>query len=131
MTDSTNVSVAMYKMFLKFFFYKCRFCIPNGVPDTYSKRQERLDRDAHPLDYITDGDSSTTWVSSDDLYMPGGLTMTIDLENGEYQVCRYLYCMRFNCSLEIAATFWAIIMHFLSSGYVEDERNLSFTVVKF
>uniref|UniRef100_H2YEQ9 Uncharacterized protein n=1 Tax=Ciona savignyi TaxID=51511 RepID=H2YEQ9_CIOSA len=63
-----------------------RYCIPNGVPDTSPLRRLRVDPDAHPLAYINDDDSSTTWISSLGIYMPGGLTVNIDLENGEYQI---------------------------------------------
>nr|XP_018671138.2 usherin isoform X1 [Ciona intestinalis] len=63
-----------------------RYCIPNGVPDTSPQRRLRVDPDAHPLAYINDDDSSTTWISSLGIYMPGGLTININLENGEYEI---------------------------------------------
>lgn len=62
-----------------------RFCIPNGVPVTTEYRRLRLNEEAHPLAYMNDGDSSTTWISGV-VYMPGGIMITLDLENGEYQV---------------------------------------------
>ncbi|XP_077967518.1 usherin-like isoform X1 [Styela clava] len=64
---------------------KERYCIPNGLPDTTEDRRLRLHEDAHPLGYINDGDYGTFWISSN-FYMPGGVTMTIDMENGEYQI---------------------------------------------
>ncbi|XP_076833979.1 usherin-like [Brachyhypopomus gauderio] len=66
-----------------------RYCIANGANDTTDNRVLRLNPDAHPLHYINDGDMGTTWVSSvlstqEDL--DRGVTITIDLEGGEYQV---------------------------------------------
>ncbi|GAA6098735.1 usherin [Tachysurus ichikawai] len=66
-----------------------RYCIPNGAHDTTSNRVLRLDPHAHPLNYINDNDISTGWVSS---VFPNleklnrGVSITIDLESGLYQV---------------------------------------------
>lgn len=62
-----------------------RFCIPNGVPDTTPHRRLRLHEHAYPLQYLNDGDYSTYWISNN-FYMRGGVSLTIDLENGEYEV---------------------------------------------
>uniref|UniRef100_A0A8C7Q6N4 Usher syndrome 2A (autosomal recessive, mild) n=1 Tax=Oncorhynchus mykiss TaxID=8022 RepID=A0A8C7Q6N4_ONCMY len=66
-----------------------RYCIPNAVEDTTNNRVLRLNMDAHPVSYINDQDMGTAWVSniltgSED--MDQGLTITIDLVNGQYQV---------------------------------------------
>lgn len=66
-----------------------RYCIPNGEEDTTTNRVLRLNLDAHPLSYINDNDIGTAWVShvfttTED--MDQGVTLTFDLENGQYQV---------------------------------------------
>ncbi|XP_056269140.1 usherin isoform X3 [Pseudoliparis swirei] len=65
-----------------------RYCIANGVEDTTSDRVLRLNLNAHPLSYINDQDMGTTWLSkimtTQDL--DEGLTLTVDLVNGQYQV---------------------------------------------
>uniref|UniRef100_A0A4W4GYM7 Usher syndrome 2A (autosomal recessive, mild) n=1 Tax=Electrophorus electricus TaxID=8005 RepID=A0A4W4GYM7_ELEEL len=66
-----------------------RYCIPNGASDTTDDRVLRLNLDAHPLHYINDGDMGTAWVSSvlsTQEELDQGVTVTIDLQNGEYQV---------------------------------------------
>ncbi|KAL0969312.1 hypothetical protein UPYG_G00225390 [Umbra pygmaea] len=66
-----------------------RYCIPNAVEDTTNNRVLRLNLNAHPVSYINDQDMGTTWVSN---ILTGvqeldqGLTITIDLVNGQYQV---------------------------------------------
>ncbi|XP_052001042.1 usherin [Xyrauchen texanus] len=66
-----------------------RYCIPNAANDTTQNKVLRLNQDAHPLPYINDNDIGTTWISS---VFPSlelldkGITITIDLENGQYQV---------------------------------------------
>ncbi|XP_062863133.1 usherin [Trichomycterus rosablanca] len=66
-----------------------RYCIPNGHDDTTSSRVPRLHPHAHPLNYVNDDDLGTAWVSSV-LFSPErldrGVALTLDLENGEYQV---------------------------------------------
>lgn len=65
-----------------------RYCIPNAVEDTTNDRVLRLNLNAHPLRYINDQDMGTTWLSKvmaiQDL--DEGLTITVDLANGQYQV---------------------------------------------
>ncbi|TNN67180.1 Usherin [Liparis tanakae] len=64
-----------------------RYCIANGVEDTTSDRVLRLNLNAHPLSYINDQDMGTTWLSkimtTQDPHE--GLTLTVDLVNGQYQ----------------------------------------------
>ncbi|XP_049320201.1 usherin isoform X1 [Astyanax mexicanus] len=66
-----------------------RYCIPNSADDTTNNRVLRLNVDAHPLHYINDNDIGTSWVSSvlsTAEKLDQGVTITIDLENGQYQV---------------------------------------------
>lgn len=66
-----------------------RYCIPNGADDTTNDRVLRLDAEAHPLYYINDNDIGTTWISSVFANTAGldrGVSITIDLQNGQYQV---------------------------------------------
>ncbi|NXU70580.1 USH2A protein, partial [Oreotrochilus melanogaster] len=66
-----------------------RYCIPNGAGDTTNDRVLRLDAEAHPLYYINDDDIGTTWISSVFTNTAGldrGVSITIDLQNGQYQV---------------------------------------------
>uniref|UniRef100_A0ABM5FIY5 Usherin-like n=1 Tax=Pogona vitticeps TaxID=103695 RepID=A0ABM5FIY5_9SAUR len=66
-----------------------RYCIPNSADDTTNDRVLRLSPEAHPLNYINDNDIGTSWISSV-FYtieqLNHGVTITIDLENGQYQV---------------------------------------------
>ncbi|KAM5300669.1 usherin [Glossophaga mutica] len=66
-----------------------RFCIPNGVEDTTSHRVLRLSPDAHPLSFVNDNDVGTSWVSrvfTNISQLDQGVAVSIDLENGQYQV---------------------------------------------
>uniref|UniRef100_A0A3B1J7A9 Usher syndrome 2A (autosomal recessive, mild) n=1 Tax=Astyanax mexicanus TaxID=7994 RepID=A0A3B1J7A9_ASTMX len=66
-----------------------RYCIPNSADDTTNNRVLRLNVDAHPLHYINDNDIGTSWFSSvlsTAEKLDQGVTITIDLENGQYQV---------------------------------------------
>ncbi|MEE6473903.1 hypothetical protein FKM82_010212 [Ascaphus truei] len=65
-----------------------RFCIPNGADDTTKDRVLRLNPDSHALSYVNDNDLGTTWISSlfSTSEIDNNITITIDLENGQYQV---------------------------------------------
>lgn len=66
-----------------------RYCIPNDAEDTTSDRVSRLHPEAHPLPFINDNDISTSWVSrvfANITQLNQGVTISIDLENGQYQV---------------------------------------------
>ena len=40
------------------------YCIRNGVPDNTGDEVLRLNADAHPLEYINDGDVNNCWIST-------------------------------------------------------------------
>uniref|UniRef100_A0A3P9GY58 Laminin N-terminal domain-containing protein n=1 Tax=Oryzias latipes TaxID=8090 RepID=A0A3P9GY58_ORYLA len=65
-----------------------RYCIPNAVEDTTSDRVLRLNLNAHSLGYINDQDMSTAWLSKimTAQELDEGVTITVDLANGQYQV---------------------------------------------
>lgn len=69
-----------------FFFY--RYCIPSGVEDTTNDRVLRLNLNAHPLSYMNDQDMGTSWISKimSTQELDEGVTITVDLANGQYQV---------------------------------------------
>lgn len=48
----------------------------------------RLNLNAHPLSYISDQDLGTTWLSKvmTTQELDEGVTITVDLANGQYQV---------------------------------------------
>ena len=50
-------------------------------------KMNRLNEKAHPKEFINDGDSDTAWLTNTNVYQQGGLPVTIDLQNGEYEVC--------------------------------------------
>ena len=62
------------------------FCIKNGVSVTDAEREWRLERNAHPLQYVADDDENTIWISGRGIYLDGGFSVTIDLNNGNYEV---------------------------------------------
>ncbi|XP_013375386.1 PREDICTED: usherin isoform X1 [Chinchilla lanigera] len=66
-----------------------RYCIPNGAEATTRNRMLRLDPDAHPLSFINDNNTGTSWVShvfTNITQLDGGVTISVDLENGQYEV---------------------------------------------
>uniref|UniRef100_A0A673TE79 Usherin n=1 Tax=Suricata suricatta TaxID=37032 RepID=A0A673TE79_SURSU len=66
-----------------------RYCIPNDEEDTTTERVLRLNPEAHPLSFVNDNDISTSWVSHvfpSITQLNQGVTISIDLENGQYQV---------------------------------------------
>ncbi|KAM9212500.1 usherin [Dugong dugon] len=66
-----------------------RYCIPNGAGDTTEDRVSRLNPKAHPLSFVNDNDIGTSWVShvfTNITQLDQGVTISIDLENGQYQV---------------------------------------------
>ncbi|KAM4744035.1 usherin isoform 2-T2 [Anableps anableps] len=65
-----------------------RYCIPNAVEDTTNNRVLRLNLNAHPLSYINDQDMGTVWLSKvmSLQELDDGVTITVDLANGQYQV---------------------------------------------
>ena len=38
-------------------------CIKNGEPDNTNEDSLRLNNEAHPLEYVNDGDSNSIWIS--------------------------------------------------------------------
>jgi hypothetical protein len=67
------------------------YCIPNAVGDTTADRALRLNPNAHPLSYVNDQDMGTAWLSQPRTPRGDGgdgLTLTVDLANGQYQVTR-------------------------------------------
>ncbi|XP_077013931.1 usherin [Tamandua tetradactyla] len=66
-----------------------KYCIPNDAEDTTSNRVLRLNPEAHPLSFVNDNDIGTSWVShvfTNVSQLNQGVTISIDLENGQYQV---------------------------------------------
>lgn len=80
-----NLTANILKTF-NFPFY--RYCIPSGVEDITNDRVLRLNLNAHPLSYINDQDLGTTWLSKimTTQELDEGVTITVDLANGQYQV---------------------------------------------
>ncbi|EQB78595.1 usherin isoform A [Camelus ferus] len=65
-----------------------RYCIPNDAEDTTSDRVSRLNPEAHPLSFVNDNNIATSWVShvfTNITQLNQGVTISIDLENGQYQ----------------------------------------------
>jgi len=65
-----------------------RFCITNevGSKDTVPELVNRIGKQAHPLGFAVDGDSSTYWVSASGIYLDGGFSLFLDFKNGVYDV---------------------------------------------
>lgn len=76
-----------YSLFFIIIFFN-RYCIPNGVEDTTNDRVLRLNLNAHPLSYMNDQDMGTSWISKimSTQELDKGVTITLDLANGQYQV---------------------------------------------
>lgn len=53
----------------------------------------RLNLNGHPLSYINDQDLGTTWLSKvmTTQELEEGVTMTVDLANGQYQVLQLFF----------------------------------------
>ncbi|GAB1285872.1 Usherin [Apodemus speciosus] len=66
-----------------------QYCIPNGAEDTPQCRVSRLHPEAHPLSFINDDNVATSWIShvfTNISQLNQGVVISIDLENGQYQV---------------------------------------------
>ncbi|XP_068088985.1 usherin isoform X3 [Hyperolius riggenbachi] len=65
-----------------------RYCLPNGGDNSNKDKVLRLNPDAHPVSYMNDNDLDTTWISSllSTTDIDKGITITVDLDNGQYQV---------------------------------------------
>ncbi|XP_052593935.1 usherin [Peromyscus californicus insignis] len=66
-----------------------QYCIPNGAEDGPHHRVSRLNPEAHPLSFINDNDMATSWIShvfADLTQLNQGVIISVDLENGQYQV---------------------------------------------
>ncbi|XP_058895005.1 usherin [Kogia breviceps] len=66
-----------------------RYCVPNDAEDTTNNRVLRLNPDAHPLSFVNDNNIGTSWLShvfTNMTQLNQGVTISIDLENGQYQV---------------------------------------------
>lgn len=74
-------------------FFLClhRYCIPSGVDDITNDRMLRLNLNAHPLSYVNDQDLGTAWLSKvmSTQELEEGITITVDLVNGQYQVLQH------------------------------------------
>ncbi len=57
-------------------------CIRNGVPDNTGDDVPRLNEDAHPLEYINDGDANSYMVSA----FLNEMTIEVDLGD-QFEVC--------------------------------------------
>lgn len=68
----------------------------------------RLNPEAHPLSFVNDNNIGTSWVSrvfADNSQLDQGVTISIDLENGQYQViCNSRMCISFLWLLQLIAT---------------------------
>ena len=68
--------------------FSFRFCITNevGRKDPVPESVNRIGKQAHPLGFAVDGDSSTYWVSASGIYLDGGFSLFLDFKNGVYDV---------------------------------------------
>ena len=58
----------------------------NRITQGSNAKQKRIDDVMHPPQYLTDGDLKTTWISKAPLDFSKTFDITIDLENGDYEV---------------------------------------------
>ncbi|XP_029085293.1 usherin isoform X2 [Monodon monoceros] len=66
-----------------------RHCVPNDAEDTTNNRVLRLNPEAHPPSFVDDNNIGTSWLShvfTNMTQLNQGVTISIDLENGQYQV---------------------------------------------
>ncbi|XP_055465169.1 usherin [Psammomys obesus] len=66
-----------------------QYCIPNGAEDRPYHQVSRLNPEAHPLSFINDDNIATSWIShvfTNITQLNQGLVISVDLENGQYQV---------------------------------------------
>ncbi|KAI4537068.1 hypothetical protein MG293_013271, partial [Ovis ammon polii] len=66
-----------------------QYCIPSDAEDTTKNRVLRLNPEAHPLSFVNDNNIGTSWVShvfTNMTQLSQGVTISIDLENGQYQL---------------------------------------------
>ncbi|ELK32172.1 Usherin [Myotis davidii] len=88
-----------------------RFCIPNDAEDTTRDRVSRLHPEAHPLSFVNDDDVETSWVSrvfTNVTQLNEGVTISIDLENGQYQVCHMVFIGVHNPGVSVTVTPTAV-----------------------
>lgn len=65
-----------------------RHCVPNDAEDATQDQVLGLNPDSHPLSFVNDNDLSTLWVSrvfTEVTQLNEGVTISVDLENGQYQ----------------------------------------------
>lgn len=96
------ICIDMY-WYTKNIFIVNRYCIPSGVEDTTNDRVLRLNLNAHPLSYINDQDLGTTWLSKimTTQELDEGVTITVDLANGQYQVTHLIIHTRNQAHIHI------------------------------
>lgn len=90
--ESDTLVFGVEWMFFLLVFSRHRYCIPNGVDDVTNDRMLRLNLNAHPLSYVNDQDLGTAWLSKvmSTQELEEGITITVDLANGQYQVSQLL-----------------------------------------
>lgn len=90
-----------------------QYCIPSDAEDTTKNRVLRLNPEAHPLSFVNDNNIGTSWVShvfTNMTQLSQGVTISIDLENGQYQViCNSGVCVSFLCIFQQATTHLAVL----------------------
>lgn len=69
------------------------------MDDITNDRMLRLNLNAHPLSYVNDQDLGTAWLSKvmSAQELEEGITITVDLANGQYQVFQLLLLFLFFC----------------------------------